>query len=25
LFATEDRERGMRSFVEEGPGKAQFL
>ncbi|WP_030900084.1 enoyl-CoA hydratase/isomerase family protein [Streptomyces sp. NRRL F-5126] len=24
LFATEDRERGMRSFVEEGPGKAQF-
>jgi enoyl-CoA hydratase/carnithine racemase len=22
LFATEDRERGMRSFVEEGPGKA---
>ncbi|MER6606885.1 enoyl-CoA hydratase/isomerase family protein [Streptomyces sp. NPDC000927] len=25
LFATEDRERGMRSFVEEGPGKAVFL
>ncbi|GAA3720083.1 enoyl-CoA hydratase/isomerase family protein [Streptomyces tremellae] len=25
LFATEDRERGMRSFVEDGPGKAQFL
>ncbi|MGW3162881.1 enoyl-CoA hydratase/isomerase family protein [Streptomyces sp. NPDC001142] len=25
LFATEDRERGMRSFVEEGPGKAAFL
>ncbi|WP_221354578.1 enoyl-CoA hydratase/isomerase family protein [Streptomyces beigongshangae] len=25
LFATEDRERGMRSFVEEGPGKAEFL
>lgn len=24
LFATEDRERGMRSFVEEGPGKAVF-
>ncbi|MFI6548501.1 enoyl-CoA hydratase/isomerase family protein, partial [Streptomyces prunicolor] len=24
LFATEDRERGMRSFVEEGPGKAKF-
>ncbi|MCE4944754.1 MULTISPECIES: enoyl-CoA hydratase/isomerase family protein [Streptomyces] len=24
LFATEDREIGMRSFVEEGPGKAQF-
>jgi enoyl-CoA hydratase/carnithine racemase len=24
LFATEDRERGMRSFVEEGPGKARF-
>ncbi|WP_240137998.1 enoyl-CoA hydratase/isomerase family protein [Streptomyces sp. MUM 178J] len=24
LFATEDRERGMRSFVEEGPGKAEF-
>ncbi|MET9257864.1 enoyl-CoA hydratase-related protein [Streptomyces sp. NPDC003717] len=24
LFATEDRERGMRSFVEEGPGKADF-
>lgn len=25
LFATEDRERGMRSFVEEGPGRAKFL
>ncbi len=25
LFATEDRERGIRSFVEEGPGKAKFL
>ncbi|MYU21059.1 enoyl-CoA hydratase-related protein [Streptomyces sp. SID8352] len=24
LFATEDRETGMRSFVEEGPGKAVF-
>ncbi|MBM9503757.1 enoyl-CoA hydratase/isomerase family protein [Actinacidiphila acididurans] len=24
LFATRDREIGMRSFVEEGPGKAQF-
>lgn len=24
LFATEDRERGMRSFVEDGPGKATF-
>ncbi|MYV49201.1 enoyl-CoA hydratase-related protein [Streptomyces sp. SID2888] len=24
LFATEDRERGMRSFVEEGPGRAKF-
>ncbi len=24
LFATEDRERGMRSFVEEGPRKAKF-
>ncbi|SFC97162.1 enoyl-CoA hydratase/isomerase family protein [Streptomyces aidingensis] len=24
LFATEDREIGMRSFVEEGPGKARF-
>lgn len=24
LFATEDRETGMRSFVEEGPGKARF-
>ncbi|MFJ2160264.1 enoyl-CoA hydratase/isomerase family protein [Streptomyces sp. NPDC087856] len=24
LFATEDRERGMRSFVEEGPGKVKF-
>ncbi|WAZ24221.1 enoyl-CoA hydratase-related protein [Streptomyces cinnabarinus] len=25
LFATPDRETGMRSFVEEGPGKAKFL
>ncbi|WP_055493619.1 enoyl-CoA hydratase/isomerase family protein [Streptomyces sp. TP-A0356] len=25
LFATVDRERGMRSFVEEGPGKAKFV
>ncbi|MET8577839.1 enoyl-CoA hydratase-related protein [Streptomyces sp. NPDC005012] len=25
LFATEDRERGMKSFVEEGPGRAKFL
>ncbi|MEU6484260.1 enoyl-CoA hydratase-related protein [Streptomyces sp. NPDC046887] len=25
LFATEDREIGMRSFVEEGPGKAKFV
>ncbi|MFJ6708481.1 MULTISPECIES: enoyl-CoA hydratase/isomerase family protein [unclassified Streptomyces] len=25
LFAMEDRERGMRSFVEDGPGKAKFL
>jgi enoyl-CoA hydratase/carnithine racemase len=25
LFATEDRTIGMRSFVENGPGKAQFL
>ncbi|WP_338700734.1 enoyl-CoA hydratase-related protein [Streptomyces sp. Q6] len=24
LFATQDRETGMRSFVEEGPGKAKF-
>ena len=24
LFATKDREIGMRSFVEQGPGKAQF-
>ncbi|WP_060887551.1 enoyl-CoA hydratase/isomerase family protein [Streptomyces caniscabiei] len=24
LFATEDRARGMRSFVEEGPGRATF-
>ncbi|MFW6694125.1 enoyl-CoA hydratase/isomerase family protein [Streptomyces sp. MAR4 CNX-425] len=24
LFATEDREIGMRSFVEKGPGKAEF-
>ncbi|MFW0792616.1 enoyl-CoA hydratase-related protein [Gordonia sp. CPCC 205515] len=25
LFATEDREIGMKSFVENGPGKAKFL
>jgi enoyl-CoA hydratase/carnithine racemase len=25
LFATEDQKIGMRSFVEEGPGKARFL
>ncbi|MET9084925.1 enoyl-CoA hydratase-related protein [Streptomyces sp. NPDC004237] len=25
LFATEDRERGMRSFIEKGPGRAEFL
>ena len=24
LFATEDRRTGMASFVENGPGKAQF-
>jgi len=24
LFATEDRTIGMRSFVEQGPGKARF-
>jgi len=24
LFATEDRETGMRSFIEEGPGRARF-
>ncbi|PWW55445.1 enoyl-CoA hydratase/isomerase family protein [Actinokineospora spheciospongiae] len=24
LFATEDRDTGMRSFIENGPGKAQF-
>ncbi|HEX2297245.1 MAG TPA: enoyl-CoA hydratase/isomerase family protein, partial [Pseudonocardiaceae bacterium] len=24
LFATEDREIGMRSFLEHGPGKATF-
>ena len=24
LFATKDRETGMRSFVEKGPGKAVF-
>jgi hypothetical protein len=24
LFATEDRSTGMRSFVENGPGKAEF-
>jgi len=25
LFATEDRSRGMRSFVEDGPGRATFV
>ena len=25
LFATEDRELGMQSFIENGPGKAQFV
>jgi hypothetical protein len=25
LFGTEDQVIGMRSFVENGPGKAQFL
>jgi enoyl-CoA hydratase/carnithine racemase len=25
LFATEDREIGMRSFREDGPGKARFV
>jgi enoyl-CoA hydratase/carnithine racemase len=25
LFATEDRDIGMRSFVENGPGKARFV
>ncbi|MEV8530895.1 enoyl-CoA hydratase-related protein [Streptomyces sp. NPDC051211] len=25
LFATEDRERGMSSFIAEGPGKAKFV
>jgi enoyl-CoA hydratase/carnithine racemase len=25
LFATQDREIGMRSFIEHGPGKAQFV
>ncbi|MFN2613215.1 MAG: enoyl-CoA hydratase/isomerase family protein, partial [Actinomycetota bacterium] len=25
LFATEDQKIGMKSFVEEGPGKAQFV
>ena len=25
LFATEDREIGMRSFLEHGPGKARFV
>jgi enoyl-CoA hydratase/carnithine racemase len=25
LFATEDRRRGMNSFVENGPGKATFV
>ena len=25
LFGTEDQKRGMRSFVENGPGKARFV
>ncbi|MDT0259837.1 enoyl-CoA hydratase/isomerase family protein [Jatrophihabitans lederbergiae] len=25
LFATEDKQRGMASFIEQGPGKAQFV
>ena len=25
LFATEDRTIGMQSFVEQGPGKAEFV
>jgi hypothetical protein len=25
LFATEDAQAGMRSFVENGPGKARFV
>ena len=25
LFATEDKQRGMASFIEQGPGKAEFL
>ena len=25
LFATEDRTRGMKSFLEHGPGKAEFV
>jgi enoyl-CoA hydratase/carnithine racemase len=25
LFATEDQKIGMRSFIEEGPGKARFV
>jgi enoyl-CoA hydratase len=25
LFATEDKQRGMASFIESGPGKAEFL
>ena len=25
LFATEDKQRGMASFIEQGPGKAEFV
>ena len=25
LFATEDKQRGMASFIENGPGKAEFV
>ena len=25
LFATEDQKSGMRSFIEHGPGKAEFI
>ena len=25
LFATEDKQRGMASFIEHGPGKAEFV